>query len=66
MASRDVGLDWWEAVRTAAAETIALFRPSSGGVTFVGVGVWVEYAARILGPVLLALAVLAIGNRTKR
>jgi hypothetical protein len=51
----------------AAQETIALFRPTGArGVTLVGFGVVVDIVVRILGPVLLALAVLAIRNRTKR
>jgi hypothetical protein len=29
-------------------------------------GVWITTAARILGPVLLALALLAVRNRVKR
>ncbi|MCF3939567.1 pentapeptide repeat-containing protein [Gordonia tangerina] len=50
-----------------AQETIALFRPAGAvGVTLVGFGVVVDIIVRILGPVLLALAVLAIRNRTKR
>ena len=51
----------------AAQETVALFRlAGSVGVTLVGVGVVVDIAVRVLGPILLALAVLAIRNRTKR
>ena len=51
----------------AAQETVALFRPAGTiGVTLVGAGVAVDLAVRILGPALLALAVLAIRNRTKR
>ncbi len=51
----------------AAQETITLFRPAGAvGVTLVGFGVVIDIIIRILGPVLLALAVLAIRNRTKR
>ncbi|AFR51579.1 MULTISPECIES: pentapeptide repeat-containing protein [Gordonia] len=51
----------------AGQETIALFRPAGTiGVTLVGFGAVVDIAVRVLGPVLLALAVLAIRNRTKR
>jgi uncharacterized protein YjbI with pentapeptide repeats len=51
----------------AMQETVALFRPAGlSGITLTGVGHVVDIAVRILGPVLLALAVLAIRNRTKR
>ncbi len=53
----------------AAQETVALFRPAglSGGVTLTSWGGHlIDIAVRILGPVLLALAVLATRNRTKR
>mgnify|MGYP005989499629 FL=1 len=51
----------------AGSEAISLFRPAgTAGVTLVGVGAGVDLAVRILGPVLLALTLLAIRNRTKR
>ena len=51
----------------AGQETIALFRPAGTiGVTLVGFGAVVDIAVRVLGPILLALAILAIRNRTKR
>ena len=54
-------------VAFAAQETIALFRPAGTvGATLVGFGVVIDIVLRILGPVLLALAVLAIRNRTRR
>ncbi|ACY23828.1 hypothetical protein Gbro_4707 [Gordonia bronchialis DSM 43247] len=50
-----------------------MFRPvGTSDVTFtgvgvgVGVGVVIDIIVRVLGPVLLALAVFAIRNRTKR
>ena len=60
------GLPWWRATLFAAQETVALFRTNQTGVTLVGFGYIVDLAVRILGPVLLALAILAIRNRTKR
>ncbi|OLT43643.1 hypothetical protein BJF87_24470 [Gordonia sp. CNJ-863] len=51
----------------AAQEAVALFRPAgAAGATLVGIGVFIDLSIRILGPILLALAVLAIRNRTKR
>lgn len=51
----------------ASQEAVALFRPAGTvGVTLIGVGPYVALTLRILGPILLALAVLAIRNRTKR
>ncbi|MFC0313586.1 pentapeptide repeat-containing protein [Gordonia phosphorivorans] len=60
------GLPWWRATLFAAQETVALFRTNQTGVTLVGFGYIVDLAVRILGPVLLALAIMAIRNRTKR
>lgn len=51
----------------AAQETVALFWPAGlSGVTLTSAGHLVDLVVRVLGPVLLALAVLAIRNRTKR
>lgn len=36
------------------------------GVTLVGFGAVVDIGVRLLGPILLAQAILAIRNRTKR
>jgi uncharacterized protein YjbI with pentapeptide repeats len=60
------GLSILRAWLFAAQETVALIRPGAPGVTLTGVGHVVDLIVRILGPVLLALAVLAIRNRTKR
>ena len=61
------GLSLARAWLFATQETVALFRPAGlSGVTLASVGHIVDLAVRILGPVLLALAVLAIRNRTKR
>lgn len=47
----------------AAQETVALFRPA--GADDVAL-TYIDLALRVLGPLFLALAVLAIRNRTKR
>jgi len=56
-----------EAALFSARESVALIRPASD-TRFrpMGVGVIADIALRILGPLLLALAVLAIRARTKR
>ena len=51
----------------AAQEAVSIFRfAGTTGVTLVGLGVVVDIVVRIMGPVLIALMVLAIRNRTKR
>ncbi len=61
------GLSVMRSLLFAAQETVALFRPAGASdVTLVGAGPYIALLPRILGPILLALAVLAIRNRTKR
>lgn len=64
--SDEHGLAWWQATLFAAKETVGLFRTNQTGITLVGVGNIVDLTVRILGPALIAVAVLAIRNRTKR
>ena len=58
----------WTAQRTRVALQVAIesivFRSTSEPLTTTGV--WSTIVARILGPILLALAVLSIRNRVKR
>ncbi len=58
----------WTAQRTRIAPQVTidsiLFRSTSEPLTTTGI--WSTMVARILGPILLALAVLSIRNRVKR
>ncbi|AFR51582.1 MULTISPECIES: pentapeptide repeat-containing protein [Gordonia] len=66
-ASTADGLSLMRSWLFAAQEAVVPFRPAGlSGVTLTSWGHVVDLAVRILGPILLALAVLAIRNRTKR
>jgi hypothetical protein len=58
----------WTSARARAALEVAFesfaFRSTDQPLTTTGV--WITTAARILGPVLLALTLLAVRNRVKR
>jgi hypothetical protein len=55
-----------ERVRTALEVTLESFAFRSTDQPLTTMGVWITTGARILGPLLLALALLAVRNRVKR
>lgn len=56
-----------DALLFAVQEAVVLFRPAGqSSVALTGVGHVVDLAIRVLGPTIIALAVLAIRNRVKR
>ncbi|MBN0975089.1 MULTISPECIES: hypothetical protein [unclassified Gordonia (in: high G+C Gram-positive bacteria)] len=66
-ASTADGLSQMRSWLFAAQEAVVPFRPAGlSGVTLASWGHLIDIAVRILGPVLLALAILAVRNRTKR
>ncbi|MFC9982902.1 pentapeptide repeat-containing protein [Gordonia sp. NPDC127522] len=66
-ASTADGLSLMRSWLFAAQEAVVPFRPAGlSGVTLTSWGHLIDIAVRILGPVMLALAILSVRNRTKR
>lgn len=57
---------WWDGLELASRSSVLFLRSASSTTSLTGIGTVVDITLRLLVPVLLGLAALAIRGRTKR